>query len=137
MRITRRMRHRVLIAAAAAGALGLTAVGATAFTNSNTFTNTNTTVGYGSENVSGAVVTGLQYTLSADGTTIDAVTITTQGDTHDSAAVVGFTVGGVAGATSACAAGVFTSGTPGSTSYSCTGLSQSLAGITATDIAVS
>jgi hypothetical protein len=50
---------------------------------------------------------------------------------------VGFTVAGTPGATSTCGAGSYTTGTPGYTTYSCTGLTQNLAAIQATDIAVS
>jgi hypothetical protein len=137
MRFTRKVRSRAIIAAVSAGALGLTAAGASAFTNSNTFSNSNTTVGYGTENVSGADVISLAYGLSADGSTINSVTIETSGDTSGSAAVVGFTVSGVAGATSSCGAGTYTTGSPGYTTYVCSGLSQELDLISATDIAVS
>ncbi len=141
MSIRRKMRSRLLVAAVGAGALGLTALGATAFTNSNTFSNSNTTVGYGSQNVSGAVVTSIVYGLSSDGSTIHDVTFVATGDTSGSAAVVGFTVSGTPTSTTACGAGTYTSGSPGFTTYACTnsgsGIGQSLAGITATNIAVS
>lgn len=141
MRITRRMKHRVLAATIVAGAIGLTAAGATAFTNSTTFTNTNTTVGYGSETVSGAVVTSISYGLSADGSTINSVTFVAQGDTSGSAAKVGFSTistSGTAQATTDCAAGTYVSGT--GTTYVCnnggSGIGQAVADVEATNIVV-
>jgi hypothetical protein len=131
----------MLYAAAAVGPLGLAAAGATAFTNTTTFTNPNTTVGYGSESVSGAVVSSIQYGLSADGSTIDSVTFVADGDTSGSAASIGFTTissQGTAQPTTPCDTGTFSSG---STTYVCNdngaGLDQPVADIEATNIAVS
>jgi hypothetical protein len=81
---------------AAAGIAAVALSGAAAFTNSISSSNTNTTVGYLSENVSGANVSSINYTLSADGSTIDDVTFVTDTDTTGSQAEVGFSVGGVA-----------------------------------------
>jgi hypothetical protein len=112
--------------------------GASAFTNSLSFTNSNTTVAYGSENVTGATVSSISYGLSTDGSTINSVTFITTTDTHGSQAAVGFSVGGVAGATTACDAGTYVSGT--GTTYVCdnggSGIGQSVAAITATNIVV-
>ena len=127
--------NRKLLGALAVG--GLVIAAGSAFTASNTFNNTNTTVGYGAQNVTGATVTAMTYGLSADGTTVTSVTLVTQGDTSGSSAAVGFTVSGTPGATSACGAGVYTTGTPGFTTYTCSGLTQSVAGIDATDVVVS
>jgi hypothetical protein len=127
-----RLRKKTLVAAAAVA--GLLVAGGGAFTAANTFTNSNTTVGYGSENVTGAVVTNIAYTLTGDGTTITAVTLTTQGDTSGSAAAVGFTVGGTALDTSACGAGTYDGTT--STTYDCTGLNQTVSTVQATDVVV-
>lgn len=142
MRITRRVRHHVLIAAIAASALGLTAAGATAFTNSNTFTNTNTVVGYGVENVTGAAVTSISYTLSTDGSTIEGVTFTASGDTHNSVANVGFdqiSNSNDASATTACNTGTYNSGTT-LTTYVCnnagSGIGQALDDVSSINIAV-
>jgi len=140
-----RRNKRTLIAAVGVGALVL--AGAAAFTNSIGFSNTNLTVGYGSENVSGATVTYMGYGLSSDGTTINSVTFVALTDTHNSVGSVGFTTAGpVNTATSQCAAGVYNASSPGSdplgnvipagTEYVCTGLTQPLAGIIATDIVV-
>jgi len=139
-----RRNKRTLIAAVGVGALVL--AGAAAFTNSIGFSNTNLTVGYGSENVSGATVTYMGYGLSTDGTTINSVTFVTLTDTHNSVGSVGFTTSGGNTATTQCATGVYNASSPGSdplgnvipagTEYVCSGLTQSLAGITATDIVV-
>lgn len=137
MRSRGRVKHRVLVAVVVAGGLALTAAGASAFTDSNSFTNSNTTVGYGSEDVTGATVTSIVYGLNANSTTVTSVTFETSGDTSASAATIGFTVGGTALATSDCAAGSYTSGTPGYTTYVCSSLSQELSTIQATDISVS
>lgn len=120
---TMRLRKKTIVAVV--GIVGLLAAGASAFTATNTFTNSNTNVGYGVETVSGAVVTGINYTLSSDGSTITAVTLTTQGDTSGSSASVGFTVDGVAGQTTACAAGTYSSANT-DTTYDCTGLDQAI-----------
>jgi hypothetical protein len=142
MRITRRMKHRVLAATIVAGAIGLTAAGATAFTNSTTFSNSNTTVGYGSETVSGAVVTSISYGLSADGSTINSVTFIAQGNTSGSSAKVGFSTistSGTAQPTTDCGTGVYNGSTE--TTYICNndsaGIDQAVADVEATNIVVS
>lgn len=129
-----RRNRRTLAVAVGVGALVFT--GAAAFTNSIGFSNANTTVAYGSENVSGATVTSINYGLSADGTTVDTVTFIASGDTSGSAADVGFTTAGGTQPTSTCATGTYTLGT--GTTYVCdvSGANQSVSGITATDIVV-
>jgi hypothetical protein len=132
------MRRNKRALGAAIGVGALVFAGAAAFTNSISFTNTNTTVAYGSESVSGATVTSISYGLSTDGTTIDSVTFIASGDTSGSVADVGFTTGGGNQPTSACGAGTYVLST--GTTYVCdaggSGLNQSVAGITATDIVV-
>jgi len=129
-----RRTRRTLAAAVGVGALVL--AGAAAFTNSLGYSNSNTTVAYGSENVTGATVTSIQYGLSSDGTTVNSVTFVATGDTHGSGASVGFTTSGGNGAMSACGSGSYNSGSD-STTYVCSGLTQAVSGITATDIVVS
>lgn len=129
-----RRSRRAVIAAVGIGALAL--AGAAASTNSLAFSNSNTTVAYGSESVSGATVTSISYTLSSDGQTINAVTFVASGDTHGSAAEVGFTISNVTQPMSACAAGTYDS-TTDATTYVCSGLTQSVSDIGATDIVVS
>ena len=124
--------NRRLFGALAVGGLVLAA--GSAFTASNTFNNTNTTVGYGAQNVTGATVHSMTYGLSADGTTINSVTVVTVGDTSGSSAAVGFTVGGTPGATSACGAGSYDGTTY--TTYVCSGLTQGVAAVQATDLVV-
>jgi hypothetical protein len=132
-----RRNKRILVSALGVGALVF--AGASAFTNSLGFSNTNTTVAYGSEVVTGATVTSISYGLSTDGTTIDSLTFVASGDTHGSQAAVGFTTSGGNQPTTPCNAGTYDSGTS-STTYVCnddtSGLNQSVAGITATDIVV-
>jgi hypothetical protein len=142
MSIRRKMRNRLLVATVTAGALGLTALGATAFTNSTTFSNSNTHVGYGSETVSGAVVTSIQYGLSADGQTINSVTFVATGDTHGSAGAVGFSTISSTDTpqpTTPCNAGTYSAGT-GNTTYVCDddgpGIGQAVDDVEATNIVV-
>jgi hypothetical protein len=131
------MRRNKRVLGAAIGVGALVFAGAAAFTNTISFTNTNTTLGYGSENVSGATVTTITYGLSTDGTTIDSVTFVASGNTSGSTADVGFTTGSGNQATTPCDPGTFASG---NTTYLCddndAGLSQSTAGVLATDIVV-
>jgi hypothetical protein len=63
---------KIVLAVAVIGAI---AAGGVAFTAANTLPTT-TTAGYKSMTVSGAVVTAINYTLSADGTDITAVKLT-------------------------------------------------------------
>ena len=128
-----RPKKRMLVVAVGAGALAL--AGSAAFTNALSFSNTNTTVAYGQENVSGATVTTITYGLSSDGTTINSVTFVASGDTSGSVADVGFTTSGGNQPTSACAAGTY-DGVANATTYVCSGLTQSVSAITATDIVV-
>ncbi|HXX90419.1 MAG TPA: hypothetical protein VEI83_09380 [Acidimicrobiales bacterium] len=130
---------------AAVGAGALVLAGAAAFTNGLSFSNTNTTVAYGQENVQGATVTSINYTLDATRVYVDTVTFAASGDTSGSTAEVGFSTGSQgAGNTTTnwatCGAGAFSSG---STTYVCdvsnllgSGQAQAVAGITATDIVV-
>jgi len=140
-----RRSRGALIAAVGIGALAL--AGAAASTNSLSFSNSNTTVAYGQEDVTGATVTNISYTLSADGTTITGVTFVASGDTSGSQAEVGFTVSAEANSTTTttnealtpCGAGSYSS-TDDDTTYACPAsgdtISQSVSDIVATDIVV-
>jgi hypothetical protein len=118
----------------------LVAVGA-AFTASNTFGYNGENLGYGAQNVSGAVVTKMSYTLSADGLKVDQVYFEAQGDLTRSNPIatgyVGFTVGGTEGPTVTCVTGTYDSNAD-VTPFTCdtTSLSQDVATVEATDIAV-
>ena len=130
-----RRNRKVLIGAAAVGVLAL--VGTAASTNSIIFSNSNTIVAYGSENITGATVTSISYTLSTDGTTVNSVTFVAQGDTHGSSASVGFTTAGpVNTAMYPCGAGTYDGTT--ATTYICdvSALNQLVGTITGTDIVV-
>jgi hypothetical protein len=131
-------RKRLLWILALIGVLA--AVGA-AFTASNTFGSNGQDLGYGAQNVSGATVTKMTYTLSSDGQTVDGVSFEAQGDLTQSNPVatgyVGFTVGGTPGPTVACVTGAYNAGS-NITPFTCdtTSLAQGVATVQATDIAV-
>jgi len=84
----------------------------TAFTAANTFDATaGEALGYGTQTVSGANVTSMHYTLSADGTTVSTVTFIADGDfTHGTpteVGYVGFTYGaGTVGPNATCDPGI-------------------------------
>jgi hypothetical protein len=153
MSITRKTKQRLLIGTISAGAIGLAAAGASAFTASNTLSNPNNVVGYGQQSVTGATVVSVTYGLSSDGTIVDTVTFVAEDDLSatgtDSTAYVGFTPeSGPNTAALVCGsgpgAGVLTaSATYGAytgpvTTFTCTvsSLSQTVATIKDLDIAV-
>jgi len=76
--------------------------------------------GYGAGSVSGATVQNVSYTVSPDGTTITAATLTVLGDLTGKSVSVGFNGGNV----SSCVVGSY-SISGNSTSATCSGLSQS------------
>src|SRR5215213_1425100 len=85
------------------------------------------TAGYGTGAVSGATANSVAYTLSADGSTIIAATVVFAGDLTGKAVSAGFNASNL----SSCTLGAFTSGT---TTATCSGLTQPTA--TATQLAV-
>jgi hypothetical protein len=66
------MHKRTVVTAVAVA--GIAAAGGSAFTAGNTVANS--VAGYGTSTVSGATVTGVSHTLSADGSKITATTLT-------------------------------------------------------------
>lgn len=111
------MRRPAKLLAAVAVAC-LAAAGGSAFTNSNTLdpSVTGLRVGYISTSIpTGMVIKDVDYTLSADGTTVVTTTVQVVGDTSDSDLAVGFNLQN----TSACAAGTYSGGTS-LTTYVCT-----------------
>jgi hypothetical protein len=113
-----------------------------AFTAANAFdAHAGNQLGYGTQNVSGAHVTSMHYTLHANGVTVDTVTFVALGDLTHGVPVehgfVGFTVAGVPGPTVDCGTGVYDGTT--ATTFTCdvTGLALPVATIQATDIDVS
>jgi hypothetical protein len=123
--------------------VAITVAVGTAFTAANTFDATaGNKLGYGTQNVSGVVVTSMHYTLHADGVTVDTVTFIGDGDltlgVPQEHGFVGFTVGGTPGPTVDCGTGIYNAGND-ETTFTCdvTGLAQAIATIQATDIAVS
>jgi hypothetical protein len=87
-----------------------------AFTAANTFdAHAGNALGYGTQTVTGATVTSMDYTLSADGTTVDTVTFKATGDltqgVPQEVGYVGFTYGaGTVGANATCDPGTFAAG---------------------------
>jgi hypothetical protein len=133
--------HRTNALWLAALAIIAAAVG-TAFTAANNFdTHAGNQLGYGTQTVSGAHVTSMHYTLSADGTTVDTVTFVAAGNltlgVPTEHGFVGFTVANVPGPTADCGTGTY-NGTS-ATTFTCdvTGLAQDVASVQSTDIAVS
>jgi hypothetical protein len=113
-----------------------------AFTAANIFdTHAGNQLGYGTQNVSGAHVTSMHYTLNTNGTKVNTVTFIAAGDLTGGVpqehGFAGFTVGGTAGTTVDCGTGVYDGTTE--TTFTCdvTSLSQNVATIQATDISVS
>jgi hypothetical protein len=112
-----------------------------AFTAANVFdTHAGNQLGYGAQNVSGAHVTSMHYTLNGAGTVVDTVTVIALGDLTQGVpkehAFAGFTVGGTPGTAVDCGVGVYDGST--STTFTCdvSSLAQSVATIQATDISV-
>jgi hypothetical protein len=109
-----RKNARTILSVAAIAAF---AAGGSAFTASNTMA-TGATVphtGYVSTSVSGATVNTLHYNLDATGANVDSVTLVLSGNTTTDAVSIGFNGANV----TSCGTGTFSTGTPGSTSYSC------------------
>lgn len=68
---------------AAVAVIALLAAGGAAFTASITgLDGNNANIGFGSETVTGAAATGVNYALSTDGQFVDEVTVTLTGDYH-------------------------------------------------------
>jgi hypothetical protein len=112
---------KIILAVAVIGAV---AAGGVAFTAANTVPNS--TAGYATTTVSGAVVTDVNYTLSADGTDITAVKLTfTSPDITGMQVKIGFN----GNATTDC---TITSATVAD----CTGLTEDTTGATALAVVV-
>ena len=93
-------------------------------------------LGYAAQGVSGAHVTGIDYTIDARGVTVATVTVVALGDLTQEHAFAGFTVAGTPGPTLECGTGTY-DGT-NATTFVCdtTSLDQDVATIQATDITV-
>jgi len=133
--------HRTTWFVVAVLVMAAVAVGA-AFTAANTIdAHAGNQLGYGTQNVSGAHVTSMHYTLHANGVTVDTVTFVAAGNLTQGVpqehGFVGFTVAGTPGPTVDCGVGVYDGST--ATTFTCdvTSLAQAVATIQATDIAVS
>jgi len=141
---TRRKKNLLWILLMVAIVIGV----GSAFTAANTFdAHAGNQLGYGTQNVSGAHVTSMDYTLSADGKHVTDVTFVADGDltsgSPQEVAYVGFTydpgTGSTVGPNAVCDAGSYDGST--STTFHCdvSGLGAAevtVAGISATNIAV-
>jgi hypothetical protein len=107
------MRKRTIAGLIAAGAIAV-AIGS-ASTASNTIPDT--LAGYGTSNITGATATSLNYTLSADGTTITAAALSFTGDLTGKNVEAGFGTDNL----TACVVGTFAAG---ATPVTCSGFTQ-------------
>jgi hypothetical protein len=121
-RISRRMVAVVVL-------IGAIAAGGAAFTASNTIPAT--TAGYGSSTISGATADSLDYTYSADGTSITQEDLVLHGDLTADVVKAGFNGGSL----TACTVASAVDGS-GNTPVTCT-ISQGTAGATAFNVLVS
>jgi uncharacterized membrane protein len=103
--------------AAAVAVIGAVAAGGAAFTASESLP-TNV-AGYGTTTVTGGTVTDLNYALSTDGQYIITANLTFSGDVVGDTVGIGFD-GYNSGALQSCVVGAYTTGSPGSTSVTCT-----------------
>lgn len=122
----RRSSKVVIAGIVAAGAIG----GVAAFTAGNTVPAS--VAGYGSATVSGATATAIDYTLSADGTTITGASVVFNSDLTGKTVAAGFN----SGAQSDCTLGVYNALASTHTA-TCSGFSQSTAGATTFSVSVS
>ena len=111
-------------------ALGAALATGSAFTASNTVPAS--VAGYGSAAITGATANSVSYTLSADGTTITTATVVLSGDLTGKTVTAGF---GTA-AQSSCTLAAYVTGTPGSTTATCSGLTATTSTATTFTLAV-
>lgn len=110
--------------------VGAVAASGSAFTASNTVPSS--VAGYGSSTISGATATALNYTLSSDGSTINAANLTFTGDQTGRTVKAGFG----ADALTACTVGTYNA-TDNKTPVTCSGYSQSTSTSSSFNVAVS
>lgn len=118
---------RIIAAVAVIGAIG---AGGAAFTASNTVPAS--VAGYGTSTISGATVSALSYTRSADGATITAANLTLDGDQSARTIKAAFNTD----ALSDCTAGVYDE-VALTTPVTCSGFTQDTAAADAFHVAVS
>lgn len=113
---------------AAVAVIALLAAGGAAFTNQLTgLDGNNANIGFGSETVTGATASNVNYALSADGQYVDEVAVTLSGDYSTGYTFTGAVTDGTgnngAGGTivqsGTCTAGSHSGGSPGSTVVTC------------------
>ena len=113
---------------AAVAVIALLAAGGAAFTASITgLDGNNANIGFGSETVTGANASAVNYALSSDGQFVDEVKVTLTGDFSSGYTFTGSVTdgggnngaGGTIVKTGTCTAGSYTPGTPGSTDVTC------------------
>jgi hypothetical protein len=121
-----RKTRRIIAAVTVIGAL---AAGGAAFTAANTVPDT--IAGYGTSTISGATATDIAYTLSANGTQINAAAITFSGDQTGHVVKAGFGTD----ALTTCTVGSYDS-TAHTTPVTCTGYTQNTAASSTFNVAV-
>jgi hypothetical protein len=128
----KRNKKRIIAAVAVIGAL---AAGGAAFTNTITGNpvSNGTTAGYANITVNGATLNDANYSFDSTGANITAVNLTFSGNVSADTVQVGFN--GAASLTT-CAAGTYTTGTPGTTAVTCT-VSEATASATSLNVLVS
>jgi hypothetical protein len=124
------MRGKTRRIVAAAAVVAAVAAGGAAFTAANTIPDS--VAGYGTSTISGATATSLNYTLSADGTTITAADLVFTGDQTARTIKAGFGTSPL----SDCSAGTYDS-VNDKTPVTCSGFSQSTSSASAFNVAVS
>jgi hypothetical protein len=124
------MRGKTRRIVAAAAVVAAVAAGGAAFTAANTIPDS--VAGYGTSTISGATATSLDYTLSADGTTISAAALVFDGDQTGRTVKAGFGTD----ALTACTVGSY-DGVNDETPVTCSGFSQSTSSASAFNVAVS
>jgi len=115
---------KIVLAVAVIGAI---AAGGVAFTDANVVPDS--MAGYKDTTVSGATATAVNYTLSSDGTNIDAVVVTFSTDITGKHVRIAFNNGTL---TSDCTI----AGTVGSQTATCSGLTQDTVAATALSVTV-
>jgi hypothetical protein len=124
------MRGKASRIVAAGAVVAAVAAGGAAFTASNTVPAS--VAGYGTSTISGATATALNYTLSGNGSTITGAALTFTGDQTGRSVKAGFG----SDALTACTVGTYDS-TGNTTPVTCSGFSQSTAGSSTFNVAVS
>jgi len=124
------LRHNMRRIVAGVAVVAAVGAGGGAFTASNTVPAS--VAGYGSSSISGATATALNYTLSADGTTITSAALTFTGNQTGRTIKAGFGTD----ALTSCTVGSYDS-VANTTPATCSGYTQSTSSSSTFNVAVS